>query len=300
MCLIAFAIDASARWPLVIAANRDESFDRPTLPLATWQSEKGTTIVSGRDVRAGGTWLGMTPRGRVAFLTNVREAAALKQAYPRSRGELVMRWLDGHMDADGFMAQTDSGAYGGFNLVLGDWQAGQWTWLSNRTFAEGSSIARRPGGVGWCCRKLEPGVYGLSNAALDTPWTKTVALKTALGQAIQADAEKDLEAPLWAALASRQTAPPGELPSTGVPPDLELALSSAFVDSPERAYGTRCTTLVVASPDTGGAGQERWMLNIGEKTHLKQPAPALTVGNPMPIEVRTVHQILLWESARSP
>ncbi|MDQ3060701.1 MAG: NRDE family protein [Pseudomonadota bacterium] len=117
MCLIAFAIGVSQRWPLVIAANRDEYLDRPTLALSRWRTASGQEIVSGRDLRAGGTWLGMTPGGRVAFLTNVRGPAA--QAAPRSRGELVTRWLETTQDAEGFvstLAQTGA-LYGGFNLV---------------------------------------------------------------------------------------------------------------------------------------------------------------------------------------
>ena len=90
MCLIAFAIGASKRWPLVIASNRDEFVDRPTLPLDWWKTACGQEIISGRDLRAGGTWLGMTPAGRVAFLTNVREAAP--KVALSSRGELVNWW----------------------------------------------------------------------------------------------------------------------------------------------------------------------------------------------------------------
>ena len=89
MCLIAFAIRSSARWPLVVAANRDEYLNRPSAPLARWRSPGGADIVSGRDLRAGGAWFGVTPQGRVAFLTNVRELNA--PDVPRSRGELVTR-----------------------------------------------------------------------------------------------------------------------------------------------------------------------------------------------------------------
>ena len=185
MCLAAFAIHASARWPLVIASNRDESFDRSTLPLAQWKGKSGQSIISGRDGRAGGTWLGITGAGRVALLTNVREQMIASGApYPRSRGELVVRWLEGDMDAATFMESTDHLAYGGFNLVLGDWQTGNWTCLSNR-HAEietggGRLPAQQKPGAGWHMRALPPGVYGLSNAALDTPWPKTTALKSAL------------------------------------------------------------------------------------------------------------------------
>ncbi|MES2945717.1 MAG: NRDE family protein, partial [Pseudomonadota bacterium] len=177
MCLIAFAIGASSRWPLLIASNRDEFFDRPAAALMRWQTETGQDIISGRDLRAGGAWLGMTPQGRVAMLTNVRElpAAAGEAAAQKSRGELVIRWLETDMNADQFMAQTDNTAYGGFNLVLGDLQTGNWNWLSNRSFdrlATGAG-AHRPANTGWTSQVLSPGIYGLSNAALNTPWPKT-------------------------------------------------------------------------------------------------------------------------------
>ena len=280
MCLIAFAINASKRWPLVIASNRDEFFDRPTLHLARWQSAAGQSIVSGRDARAGGTWLGMTPSGRVAFLTNVREASLPGQPtqppFGKSRGELVMRWLEGHMSATQFMLDTDSASYGGFNLVVGDWQAHHWSWISNRLFEThpDGSTAHRPKAAGWCSRVLEPGIYALSNAALDTPWPKTLALKAALTGALGAADEAGLKKPLWDALANRSYASAESLPDTGVPSELEKALSSAYVESPERGYGTRCSTVLVATPQAGEQSQMRWDLRVEEKTHVQSAGTA--------------------------
>lgn len=280
MCLIAFAIQASERWPLVIAANRDEFFNRPTVPLARWQTGSGQTLISGRDLRAGGTWLGLTPGGRCALLTNVRQAQNPPAA--RSRGELVMRWLESDLDTDQFMAQTDSAAYGGFNLVLGDFQRERWTWLSNRSLKAGADsdfneanvagleLAQRTPTAGWRSRDLPPGVYGLSNAALDTPWPKTLALKTALTDALQAADAATLEAPLWAALSSRRRASPKNLPNTGVAVDIEESLSSAFVEAPERGYGTRCSTLLVASAANTSQQARSWTLRIQEKTHFQR------------------------------
>ncbi|MBC7610834.1 MAG: NRDE family protein [Polaromonas sp.] len=289
MCLAAFAINASARWPLVIASNRDEFFDRPSLSLARWQSESGQQIISGRDVLAGGTWLGFIPAGRLALLTNVRELPQAGQAAaPKSRGELVIRWLEGDMDADQFMAQTDCAAYGGFNLVLGDFQSGihsgikssNWTWVSNRSFdanAPGQST-HTPQRVNWQSRALAPGVYGLSNAALDTPWAKTVALKAALADAMTEPREV-LEAQLWTALGDRhrhtqRTCPQG-LPDTGLPLELEEMLSSAFVDDPLRGYGTRCSTLLIVEASDNTAHADGWTLRIEEKTQIR---PTLNPG----------------------
>lgn len=248
MCLIAFAIGASKRWPLVVAANRDEFLDRPTLPLARWTSDAGTEIFSGRDVRAGGTWMGLTAAGRIAMLTNVRGPASLTGE--KSRGELVTRWLDSDADAVGFMAQIEAEAYGGFNLVLGDFKTGVWHWLSNKP------------GPGLESHALKPGVYGLSNGALDTPWPKTLCLKKALHSALTTVGEEELETELMAALRDRRRADHEDLPSTGVPLALEEALSSAFVDFPEHGYGTRCSTVLVASPNSGG-----WELALQEVTH---------------------------------
>ena len=280
MCLVAFAINASKRWPLVIASNRDEFFNRPTLPMAWWKSAAGHTILSGRDERAGGTWLGMTPGGRIAWLTNVRQAST--PPAPRSRGDLVVQWLEGDVDAARFMETTDPFAFGGFNLLLGDVQKDHWTWLSNRTFdptASGHNPYRALA-KGWSFRTLVPGIYGLSNAALDTPWPKTRLLKASLNAAIAAadqvgDMAK-LKAPLWQALASQSCATSDELPDTGLPIALERALSSAFVDDPGRAYGTRCSTLLVASlADLAQA--DCWDVQVEEKTFLRAGLPVDTL-----------------------
>lgn len=262
MCLVAFALNTSARWPLVVAANRDEFWDRPTLPLGRWHSATGQEIIAGRDLRAGGTWLGISPGGRVAFLTNVREAQPV--AAPRSRGELVTRWLEASADAGEFALalERDGAAYGGFNLVLGDFQTNAWSWLSNRHGAAATLHLQA----------LAPGVYGLSNAALNTPWPKTIALQRVLADALSAQADVPdpdaLPALLWTALANRERAPHEQLPATGVPLAMEEALSSAFVDFPERSYGTRSSTLLLASARDGREDARRWDVTVQEHTHL--------------------------------
>jgi uncharacterized protein with NRDE domain len=270
VCLVAFAINTSARWPLVIAANRDEFWERPTLPLGHWHSATGQAIIAGRDLRAGGTWLGISPGGRVAFLTNVREAQPA--AAPCSRGELVTRWLESSADAGEFALalEHDGAAYGGFNLVLGDFQTNAWSWLSNR---HGASSTLH-------MQALTPGVYGLSNAALNTPWPKTTALQRVLADALSAQADAPdpdaLPAQLWTALANRERAPHEQLPATGVPLAMEEALSSAFVDFPERAYGTRSSTVLLASAEGGREGARRWGVTVQERTHLPRSDPTGT------------------------
>ena len=264
MCLIAFAIGASPRWPLVIAANRDESLSRPTLPLTRWTTAAGQRMISGRDLLAGGTWLGATPGGRMAFLTNVRDGNSLPAA--RSRGGLVTRWLEAECDAESFVAnlKDESGDYGGFNLVVGDLQRNAWTWVTNK------GVATTPE---WQLRALRPGVYGVSNAALDTPWPKTVELKRVLHTALAAQsdaADMDaLQAPLWQALASRERASASRLPTTGVSLALEEALSSAFVEFPENLYGTRNSTLVFAKSDGQNPNRSNCEIQMVERTHLR-------------------------------
>lgn len=264
MCLIAFALHADPACPLLIAANRDEFLDRPTEALHRWTLADGTEIVAGRDLRDGGTWLGLSPRGRVAMLTNVRQTQA--RPGPRSRGELVTRWLQGLDDdqaEDQLAAGIDPGAYGGFNLVVGDFHRHRWSWLSNR-HPDAPHEARPPE----LHRKtLEAGVYGLSNASLDTPWPKTKRLKQAVADALAGVSTSrtadDWLQPLARTLADRAPAEAPELPCTGVPDDMERALSSPFVHMPDRAYGTRSSLVVSARPGKG----QGWEVRMDEWTH---------------------------------
>ena len=280
MCLAAIAIGQSKRWPLVIASNRDEFFDRPALPLSQWQSKSGQTMISGRDQRAGGSWFGLTPKGRVALLTNVREPQALAPKNGLlSRGALVMDWLEGAMSANEFMAATNSAAYAGFNLLVGDFESSSWHWISNRK----TLAMPEKNNTGWTSQTLTPGIYGLSNAALDTPWPKTIALKNSLHKALKhglnlettAHEDEPMKAQLWAALADRKPAPTKELPDTGLSPELELALSSAFIEQATHGaegYGTRVSTLLsVQSSQQAG----NWDVVMEEKTHVLHGKPAL-------------------------
>lgn len=263
MCLIAFAISASPRHPLVIASNRDEFLDRPTLPLGRWQTGCGQEIISGRDMRAGGTWLGITPDGRVAFLTNVREAES--KTAELSRGELVTRWLESHSDIGTFadLLKNNSYRYGGFNLVLGDVQRNTWAWMTNKSLVSTS---------GWHFLTLAAGVYGLSNAALDTPWPKTIFLKKAMSESLQQETIADLDddswqAPLWTALGNRTRFPIDGLSATVAQDTMESALSSAFVEFPEHGYGTRSSTVLVASRMSEPSQGKVLRISVLEKTY---------------------------------
>lgn len=264
MCLIAFALGVSHRWPLVVASNRDEFLSRPTLPLKKWKTISGQCVISGRDSQAGGTWLGISPAGRVAFLTNVREARS--SAARLSRGELAIRWLADKESVTHFAAalEKDKARYGGYNLVVGDLQNNLWAWLSNRS---NSSAAH------WNAKILKPGLYGLSNAALDTPWPKTTALKTVLAGVLQhGNTVSSLEAlhkPLWEALARREKMAFASLPTPGISKAMQTALSSTFVDFPELGYGTRSSTLVVASRSQQHPAKTSSLhIDVNERTHL--------------------------------
>jgi uncharacterized protein with NRDE domain len=261
MCLIAFAVGMRPDLPLLLAANRDEFFDRPTAPWHRWNLPDGGEALGGRDLRGGGTWLGVSLAGRVAMLTNVRSPQAASGL--RSRGELVTRWLAGEPLAT-LQADTEPKAYGGFNLVVGDLRSGAWHGLSN------CDPLRPSDGVvpTLTSHSLAPGVYGLSNAALDTPWPKTLRLKAAMTGAVvtttNASPLPGWESSLARALADETRAPTDQLPTTGVELALELGLSSPFVRLPEQGYGTR-SSLVLRI--TATEQPTRWLLEAHEWTH---------------------------------
>ncbi len=214
MCLVALAIDDSHRFPLVVAANRDEFFKRPAARLGWWSSAPGVPdILGGRDLESGGTWLGLTAAGRLAFVTNVRQPGRTEPNAP-SRGEIVPLWLRGDMGTDRFWTRVALSGYNGFNLVAADFRNGECFWASNQ---------------GPHPMRLERGVYGLSNAAIDTPWPKVVALKSKLRHALPAaESAAALASALFEALSDRRQAPDDSLPATGVSLEIERELSPAL------------------------------------------------------------------------
>ena len=232
MCLVAIALDQSRRFPLVLASNRDEYFKRPAARLAWWTPRPGDpAVLGGRDLESGGSWLGLTAQGRLALVTNVRGGMATDASAP-TRGRIVTDWLTTRESTADFWMRTALSGYNGFNLFAADFQRGECFWASNT--------------VAYPMR-LERGVYGLSNGALDAPWPKVQTLKarlhTAMGAANSVD---ELATQLFAALADRSSAADDALPNTGIPLEWERQLSSAFIRTPDLAYGTRCSTLVIA------------------------------------------------------
>lgn len=238
MCLAALAIDHSRRFPLVLAANRDEFFARPAARLGWWTAEPGgTEILSGRDLEAGGTWFGLTAAGRLGLLTNIRDPSRIDPQAP-SRGRIIPDWLTTNAAPDRFWVRTALTGYNGFNLIAADFARGDCWWLSS---ARASPV------------RLESGVFGLSNGLLDEPWPKVVRLREQLGEAVLAVSDGQpagagadaLAQALLKALADPTIAPDDQLPSTGVPLALERQLSATFIRTPDGRYGTRCSTVLI-------------------------------------------------------
>jgi uncharacterized protein with NRDE domain len=224
MCLIVFAWRPGHAQPLIVAANRDEFYARPSLPLASWP--EAPQVHAGRDLEAGGTWLGVGANGRFAALTNIRDPH--QPPARKSRGELVARFLSGDLSIDDYLADVVGRAveYAGFNLLLGNAHE---LWHFNARECEAVMLA--------------PGVYGLSNARLDTPWPKVLKAKSALSEVLD---DPQPEA-LLALLSDSQTASFAELPDTGVGLATESLLSSVFIASP--TYGTRASTALIVQAD---------------------------------------------------
>lgn len=243
MCLVALSLGQHPRFPFVLASNRDEFFDRPSAPLAWWQ-EGELQLLAGRDLRAGGSWLGLSAQGRLAWVTNVREPGG-EQPQAASRGELVLQALRGDTDLQAALEAPRNG----YNLCVAQPLHGRAHWYSNRPRAQQ--------------RALAPGLHGLSNAALDTPWPKVVRLRERLAKALAVAPERDaLFEALLGALADAGPAPDADLPDTGIGLARERQLSSAFIriagPDGRALYGTRCSTLVLLERDAARA--RLWML----------------------------------------
>jgi uncharacterized protein with NRDE domain len=223
MCLILFAWRMHAKFPLVLAANRDEFYARASAPAAFW--DDAPDLLAGRDLKRGGTWLGITRAGRLAAVTNYRDPASLKQDAP-SRGELVSDYLRSKENPAAFLRRVEPrvARYNGFSLLVGD--SSELAYFSNR-------------GV---TNRLTPGIHGMSNHLLDTPWPKVEWGKHALGELLAAEKDPSPEA-LLALLASRSLPPDESLPETGVGLEWERVLSPLFIESPH--YGTRCSTVLL-------------------------------------------------------
>ena len=250
MCLILFAWNSHPDYSLVVAANRDEFYERDTDGISYW--DEHPHVLAGRDradvLGSPGTWLGFTKTGKFSALTNVR-APSEKNPDARTRGELSLLYLTSNHSPSGFIEENTKrfAQYNGFNLLMADLSNpanAEMHWVSNRMMM-GQSI--RPRKV-FPSQPLTPGVYGLSNAMLDTPWPKVNHRISAFAQALAMDSGQLKNSDQYLKLlADTHHASDSELPNTGVSKEWEKALSAAFIKTP--AYGTRSSTVLRVRKD---------------------------------------------------
>jgi uncharacterized protein with NRDE domain len=214
MCLVAISWQVHPDFPLLISANRDEFFDRPTAPLHQWKSG----IYAGKDLRGGGTWMGFHPNGKWSLLTNYRD---FHRTHPGeiSRGKLVQNFLEGSASPERYLEQVyiDQDRYDGFNLLVSD--GNELFYLSN--YGAGIQL-------------IEPGVHGLSNGLINDPWPKVDLAKNQLKNILSSAISNEA---LLSILKSPNTHPAETLPTTGVPESVEIALSAQLIRMPPK-YGT--------------------------------------------------------------
>lgn len=246
MCLIAFALNVHPEYPLLLAANRDEFYDRPTRPAHFWEDH--SELLGGRDLQAGGTWMALHTDGRMAAVTNYRDLSNIRSD-ARSRGDLPVNYLKGTLSAQEYLQEVHASAseYNGFNLLL--YEQGSMYHYSNY---EGK------------INRMDQGIFGISNALLDTPWPKVEQLKTEMTKLL----EKDFDLSDFFHLLSDGTlADDGSLPDTGVGYEREKKLSAVCIRMD--GYGT-CSSSVIAAHRSGE-------VHFTERTH--------PVGNRQPGEV---------------
>jgi uncharacterized protein with NRDE domain len=228
MCLLVLAYHCRADYPMILMANRDEFFDRPTRPLDFWSERKD--ILAGRDLQAGGTWMGLNRDGRLAAITNFRDPDRLQPDAP-SRGHLVSDFIGGDDEAASYLEKLKrkGRCYNGFNLIAGRMEA--LFYFGNR---------------GPAPRPLEAGIHGLSNHLLNTPWPKVVRAKQAMASIVEHTVRPDPE-DLLALLHDRHQPSDKELPETGVGLKGERLLAPVFIHSP--VYGTRSSSVLLVAAD---------------------------------------------------
>lgn len=225
MCLIVFAWQQHREYPLLLAANRDEFHARPTAAADFWNDVP--QVLAGRDLQAGGTWLGISRSGRFAAITNIRDPQARERVAARSRGDLTRNFLTGNEAPRNYLdaIASTAGDYQGFNLLVGDRDS---LWYLH------ASAAAAPK-----ARELAPGIYGLSNAALDVPWPKVSLARRQLQDAVDG-AQTPTHATLRGCLSDRSLAQADALAQQQLTGEMTRQLSAQFIVT-ER-YGTRCTS----------------------------------------------------------
>lgn len=240
MCLLIFAHRASRKFPLLVAANRDEFHQRPTAASGFWPQHP--TVLAGRDEQSGGTWMGVTRDRKFAAVTNFRDPATTDSA-PRSRGELPLDYLLGSQSPESYLREVSLRAerYAGFNLLLGDGDA---LWYFCNQAQPGASAIDPP-------RALDPGIYGLSNAHLDTPWPKVQIGKRGMDKMISDSGPVDHDS-LLELVSNTELAEREALVALDMTTPMEQLLSAQFIRS--QTYGTRSSTTLSLSSE----GQTSW------------------------------------------
>ncbi len=223
MCLIFISLNQHPQYKLIVAANRDEFYERKTAAADFWKDHPN--VLGGRDLEAGGTWMAMSRSGKISMITNYRDLKNLKSKAP-SRGKLVSDYLVENVHPENYLKsiEPDKNEFNGFNLIVGS--ANELWYLSNYK-----------SGV----EQISNGIHGLSNALLDTPWPKVVSGKKKFDSVLSDDRVNPKA--LFEMLMDDHTAPDNELPDTGVGLERERQLSSMFIKSP--GYGSRCSTVVL-------------------------------------------------------
>lgn len=256
MCLVIFAFHSSPEYPLIVAANRDEFYHRETAAADFWPQQP--SLLAGRDLVQGGTWMGLTREGRFAAITNFRDPAQTGPA-PRSRGELTLDYLITGLDPESWLCQIASraGEYAGFNLLLGDRDT---LWYASNS---GGAGARS-----FSMKQLPPGIYGLSNARLDTPWPKVSLGKRRLTEVLDEgylDHQRLLQV-----VADRRTAPVEQLRPHGLDQEMDRSLSAQFITAHEYDYGTRSSTTLWLSADGRAHWRELSFNSMGVVTNTRE------------------------------
>lgn len=230
MCLILFSWDNHPQYKLILAANRDEFYDRPTDPLQAWQ--ENSDILAGKDLTGGGTWMGVNKQNKFSALTNHRNPARILQDAP-SRGDLTLDFLQRSVSEESYYEAKSKklDQYNGFNLLVGSFN--KMCYFNN---------------VDENYQELTKGIYGLSNAVLDTPWPKLTKAKNAFTELV-ADANPAVEQ-FYDILQDKALADDEELPQTGVPYEWEKAISAVFIE--KENYGTCCSTVVTVTHEGRG------------------------------------------------
>jgi uncharacterized protein with NRDE domain len=243
MCLILFGVNVSKSFPIILAANRDEFYERPTTAMDFWP--ENPAILAGKDLKGGGTWFGINAKGRFAALTNYRDLSLVKQGAP-TRGNIIVEFLEFTGSIPDFLEtlKPKSSCYNGFNLLVGDC----------RTLYCFSNQNQK-------ITPVSPGIHGLSNHLMDTPWPKVTTGKKALAKAIDAD---NLNTETLFELLSDSSIPADTLlPDTGVGLEWEKRLSPLFIKSP--SYGTRSSIVMGITP--------KGQIKVTERTYFQEKIP---------------------------